>query len=59
MLVSHKDQVEQLPDGATIITTIIASSDFCPYYMVTYGKHFLSIQGHPEFTRAYSEALIL
>ncbi|MET4695861.1 type 1 glutamine amidotransferase [Endozoicomonas lisbonensis] len=53
-LVSHKEQIEHLPETATIIAT----SDFCPYYMVTYCDHFLSIQGHPEFTKAYMEALI-
>ncbi|UYM14609.1 type 1 glutamine amidotransferase [Endozoicomonas euniceicola] len=54
VLVSHKEQIEHLPNAATVI----AASDFCPYYMVTYSNHFLSIQGHPEFTKAFMEALI-
>ena len=47
VLAIHKEQIEHLPSTATII----AASDFCPYYMVTYSNHFLSIQGHPEFTK--------
>ena len=54
ILVSHKEQVERLPD----VATVVAASEFCPYYMLTFGNHFLSIQGHPEFTPAYSVALI-
>ena len=37
----------------------MAASEFCPYYMIQYGDHFLSIQGHPEFSRAYIRDLIL
>ncbi|OED43512.1 GMP synthase [Endozoicomonas sp. (ex Bugula neritina AB1)] len=54
LLVSHKEQIEQLPDSGRVI----ASSDFCPSYMVEYGDCFLSVQGHPEFTKGYMEALI-
>lgn len=54
LLVSHQEQVRDLPESAILL----AASDFCPYYMVTYSNHFLSIQGHPEFTKAYMEALI-
>ncbi|WP_325892549.1 glutamine amidotransferase-related protein [Grimontia sp. NTOU-MAR1] len=50
LVVSHQDQVSLLPpDSATL-----ASSDFCPIGMFTVGNHFLAIQGHPEFSRAYS-----
>jgi GMP synthase-like glutamine amidotransferase len=45
VMVFHQDQVEQLPKGAKVL----ASSDFCPNYMVQYNPHMLSIQGHPEF----------
>lgn len=31
---------------------VLAFSDFCPYYMIEYGDHFLSIQGHPECSKA-------
>lgn len=55
ILVSHQDQVVELPLGAEVL----ASSDFCPYYMMQLGNHFFSIQGHPEFTKAYSRALMV
>lgn len=54
MIVSHQDQVTQLPDD----TQIIAQSDFCPYFVVQWGRHFLSIQGHPEWKNAYSRTLM-
>ena len=56
LIASHQDQVIHLPKAVNL--DVIASSSFCPYYMLTYGKHFLSIQGHPEFTTAYSSALM-
>jgi hypothetical protein len=37
---------------------VIASSDFCPYFVVQWRAHFLSIQGHPEWQRDYSKALM-
>lgn len=55
LLVSHQDQVIDLPQGAELL----ASSDFCPNYLMQLGSHFLSIQGHPEFTKAYSRALMI
>ena len=54
ILVSHQDQVVTLPKDAEVL----AGSDFCPYYLVQMGSHFFSIQGHPEFTKAYSRALM-
>lgn len=54
LIVSHQDQVSLLPEGAKVI----AESDFCPYFMVQWDNHFLSVQGHPEWTRPYSKALI-
>ena len=50
LIVSHQDQVIDLPAQAQVI----ASSDFCPNYLLQYGEHFLSVQGHPEFEKAYS-----
>ena len=46
ILVSHQDQVVELPMEAELL----ASSDFCPFYMMQVGSHFFTIQGHPEFT---------
>jgi GMP synthase-like glutamine amidotransferase len=54
MLVSHRDQISDLPSD----TQIIAQSDFCPYFVVQWGDHFLSIQGHPEWKPEYSRALM-
>ncbi len=54
LVVSHQDQISQLP----IHTKVIASSEFCPYSMIQIGDHFLGIQGHPEFSREYSSALM-
>jgi len=53
-IVSHQDQIVQLPDDALVI----AESDFCPYFIVQWNDHFLSIQGHPEWNGDYSRALI-
>lgn len=54
LVVSHQDQISRLPAEAEIL----ASSPFCPFYMVQYQEHFLSIQGHPEFSRPYSADLM-
>ena len=54
IIVSHQDQITKLPPSATVI----AESDFCPYFIIQWNDHFLSIQGHPEWHRAYSRALI-
>ncbi len=54
LLVSHQDQVVNLPSQAQLL----ASSEFCPYYLLQYGEHFLSVQGHPEFTKGYSRDLL-
>ncbi|MGB5297353.1 MAG: GMP synthase [Thiogranum sp.] len=54
IIVSHQDQITRLPDDAQVI----ASSDFCPCFVVQWGNHFLSIQGHPEWLPAYSRALM-
>lgn len=54
LLVSHQDQVAVLPAPAQVL----ASSDFCPYYLIQYGDCFLSVQGHPEFCVGYCRALM-
>jgi GMP synthase-like glutamine amidotransferase len=54
ILVSHQDQISRLPEGAEIL----AESTFCPYFMIQVGEHMASVQGHPEFTPAYSAALM-
>lgn len=54
IIVSHQDQITLLPKG----TKVIAESDFCPFFMVQWGEHMLSVQGHPEWSKSYSETLI-
>lgn len=54
LLASHQDQVVELPPQARVL----AQSGFCPIYMMQVGEHFLGIQGHPEFTRAYLSDLL-
>ena len=54
IIVSHQDQISRLADDAQVI----ASSDFCPYFVVQWGDHFLSIQGHPEWLPDYSRTLM-
>ena len=51
---SHQDQVVELPPNATLIV----SSAFCPIAGFHTGNHFLSFQGHPEFSKEYSAALL-
>jgi len=54
LIVSHKDQVVQLPEGAQLL----ASAKQCPNSMYCVGDHILTMQGHPEFTREYSRDLM-
>ena len=54
LIVSHKDQVIQLPEGAQLL----ASAEQCPNSMYSVGDHILTMQGHPEFTREYSRDLM-
>jgi len=54
LVVSHQDQISRLPQDSQVLL----SNSFCPYAMVQVGEHFLGIQGHPEFSRSYSLALM-
>lgn len=56
LIASHQDQVVTLPPEVNI--DVLAGSAFCPYYMLAYGNHFLSVQGHPEFNKDYSSTLM-
>ena len=49
LLHSHKDQVNKLPDNATLI----ASTKKVPIAMYSIGDHIFSHQGHPEFKPEY------
>ncbi|MGV0036621.1 MAG: glutamine amidotransferase-related protein [Candidatus Azotimanducaceae bacterium WSBS_2022_MAG_OTU7] len=54
LVVSHKDQVIQLPEG----TQLLASAEQCPNSMYGIDDHIFTLQGHPEFTREYSRDLM-
>lgn len=54
LIVSHQDQVVDLPKRMQPI----GGSEFCPIYFCVIDDHALSIQGHPEFSREYSRALM-
>lgn len=54
LLVSHKDQVIDVPPGAEVH----ASSEFCPNAMFSLGSNIFAMQGHPEHIRAFSTDLI-
>lgn len=54
-LVSHADQVNVLPNDATVL----ASSNFCPFYAIQIHDNVLGIQGHPEFSKGYARDLML
>lgn len=52
--VSHQDQVQSLPPGASVV----AASDFTPFAVLDYGDvPAISFQGHPEFSSGFSCAL--
>ena len=50
----HQDQVVALPHGATVL----GSAEHCPVAVLAVGERMLGIQAHPEFTDAYSAALL-
>ncbi|MDF0534103.1 amidotransferase [Shewanella yunxiaonensis] len=54
LICSHRDQVTQLPEGATLL----ASNDFCPIAAFNIGDLVLTFQGHPEFVPEYGKALL-
>ena len=54
ILVSHQDQVTQLPEGATAL----ARSEFCENAVFQIGDHILTLQGHPEFVPEYSREIM-
>lgn len=54
LISSHKDQVQRLPDGAVLT----ARSPFCPVAGFAMGDNVITFQGHPEFRKGYSQALM-
>ena len=54
LLVSHQDQVLELPKGASLV----ASSAFCPVAIFTVGQEVFCVQAHPEFDVGFSQYLL-
>lgn len=54
LLVSHQDQVVVAPEGAMLLAT----HPFCPNDMFEIDGHMLTLQGHPEFPKGYSRAIM-
>jgi GMP synthase-like glutamine amidotransferase len=54
LLVSHQDQVLELPEDATLL----ASNNHCPIAAYAVGEEVFCVQGHPEFEAAYSSFLL-
>lgn len=54
LLVSHQDQVLELPHGARLV----ASNAFCPVGAFTVGQTVLCVQAHPEFDAGFSQLLL-
>lgn len=54
ILMSHRDQVTTLPDGAELIAT----ADYCPVGAYRVGSHLFCVQGHPEFVPGLSAILM-
>ncbi len=54
MLVSYQDQIDQLPPHSELL----AHNSHCPYFMITVDDHFLGIQGHPEASKPFTEAIL-
>jgi GMP synthase-like glutamine amidotransferase len=50
----HQDQVLHLPDRAVVL----GRSAHCPVAVMRLSSSMLGIQAHPEFTAAYSQALL-
>ena len=54
LLVSHQDQVTELPKHASLIAT----NDFCPIAGYQVNSSILTFQVHPEFNRDYLQYIM-
>jgi len=55
LLMMCQDQVVQLPENSQLL----AQTADCPLAMFRIGNQMLSLQGHPEFSKAYDQQLML
>ena len=53
ILMSHQDQVVELPPDAELLAT----ADYCPVGAYRVADHVFCVQGHPEFVPALSATL--
>jgi GMP synthase-like glutamine amidotransferase len=51
----HQDQIGRLPENGVLL----GQSEHCPVAMFRVGDRMLGVQAHPEFAKAYSQALLL
>jgi GMP synthase-like glutamine amidotransferase len=54
LILSCQDQITQLPPGAVVL----GGSAFSPHALIQIGLNVLGIQPHPEFPKAFAEALL-
>lgn len=54
ILMSHRDQVTALPEGAELVAT----ADYCPVGAYRIEDHVFCVQGHPEFIPELSRILM-
>ncbi len=54
LLMMCQDQIRQLPPDAVLL----AQNEACPHAMIRIGQKILGIQAHPEFPKAYDQALM-
>ena len=54
LLMSHRDQVTRLPEGAELVAT----ADYCPVGAYRIGDRVFCVQGHPEFVPELSRILM-
>jgi GMP synthase-like glutamine amidotransferase len=50
----HQDQVVELPPGGEVL----GRADHCPVALLSVGLAAMGVQAHPEFTPAYTDALL-
>ena len=53
LIYNHQDEVTSLPPNATLL----ASSQTCPFAMMSIDEHILTFQGHIEFEKGYAKDL--
>lgn len=51
----HQDQVVEPPPGSEVL----GRADHCPVALLAVGERMMGVQAHPEFTPAYTDALLV